>query len=322
MSKMVKIIAGLMGGSVSSGSGSVSSPESLRSFLSILQKHRVSELDTARVYNGGKSEEALGQLPSAQKNFTIATKAPGFMPGSLAYENVIANCDASLKALKQDSIDLYYFHGPDRQTPLQESLRAMDDLHKDGKIKYFGISNYRADEVEQINDICSEEGYIKPTVYQGGFNGLFRGSETRLFPVLRKFGIAFYAYSPLGGGYFSKTSAQLRQPAEGSRMEQMKVFQQIYVNETSLALHDKLQAACEKEGVGMKEAALRWIMHHSILGEEDGVILGASNGEQMEENLCACEGGPLSQELVNAFEETWKVWSDDGKNEGRMVYSV
>lgn len=311
-----------MGSSVGLGSASVSSADSLRSFLSVLQRHHITQLDTARVYNSGKSEESLGLIPEAASTFTIATKAPGFMPGSLTYEKVTANCNASLSALKQDKIDLYYFHGPDRRTPLEESCRAIHDLHTAGKIAAFGISNYNVDEVRTIVELCARKGWIRPTVYQGGYNGLARGGETQLFPTLRELGIAFYAFSPLAGGFFSKTSAQLRAPAEGSRMQQMKQFSQMYVNDTSLALHERLRAVCEREGVEVKAAALRWLMHHSSLGKEDGVILGASSEEQMEENLRGCEGGPLPVIMVEAFEEMWRVWSEDGTNAGRMFYSV
>ena len=215
-----------------------------------------------------------------EPRLSVYRKAPGFSPGSLSYHNVLDNCNASLAALKQDKIDLYYFHGPDRSTPLEDSCSAINQLHQEGKIGAFGVSNYNAGEVEKIHSICKSNSWITPTVYQGGYNGLARGGETGLFPVLRRLGMAFYAFSPLAGGYFSKTTDALKTPASGSRMDQMKHFKSMYVNDTSLAAHDRLQELCGKESITMKEAALRWLMHHSILGENDGVILGASSLEQ------------------------------------------
>lgn len=245
---MVKIIAGLMGSSVQSGFGK-STPDQTRLFLNTLKDHNVREVDTARVYNAGKSEEDLGAVPTAKTDFAIATKAPGFSPGSLTYDKVTTACNASLTALKQEKLDLYYFHGPDRQTPLSDSLRAINDLHTAGKFTRFGISNFTAAEVTEIHDHCSSNGYVLPTVYQGGYNPLGRTSEKELFPTLRKLGMAFYAYSPLAGGYFSRPTSQLRSPPQaGSRMEQMKVFASMYVNETSLGLHEELTQVCEKEG--------------------------------------------------------------------------
>jgi aflatoxin B1 aldehyde reductase len=316
---MVKIIAGLMGSSVASGSSKLSGPEQLKSFLTVLKKHNIRELDTARVYNSGKSEQDLGALPEANRDFAIATKAPGFSPGSLAFQKVLDNCNASLSALKQSKLDLYYFHGPDRATPLEESLRAINQLYREGKFARFGVSNYHATEVQTILDICEKQNFVRPSVYQGGYNALARAGEKELFTLLRKHNIAFYAYSPLAGGYFSRPATELRSPPEGSRMDQMQVFSAMYVNDLSLEIHDALSKACEAEGLTLKEATLGWLMHHSILGEEDGVILGASSLEQMEQNLRACKGGPLSEQVVEEFEWAWERFSGAGNSK---YYSI
>jgi aflatoxin B1 aldehyde reductase len=309
---MVKIIAGLMGSSVASGSVKTTGQEQLRSFLRAVKTRNVKELDTARVYNAGRSEEDLGSVPEAQNDFAIATKAPGFSPGSLAFQKVIDNCNASLAALKQQQLDLYYFHGPDRKTPLEESLRAVDQLHREGKFARFGVSNYHVTEVEEILQLCAKHGFVRPSVYQGGYNALARAGEKELFPLLRQHNIAFYAYSPLAGGYFSRPAADLRTPPPGSRMDQMSVFSSMYVNDLSLDIHERLSASCKEAGLSLKEATLRWMMHHSILGQDDGVILGASSTEQMEENITACEGGQLPKGVVAAFEEAWSRFSGAG----------
>jgi aflatoxin B1 aldehyde reductase len=264
------------------------------------------------VYNAGRSEEILGELPDARKHFSIATKAPGFSPGSLASQKVANACATSLAALKQEKIDLYYFHGPDRQTPLEDSCKAINDLHRAGKIARFGISNYSKAEVEEIHFICQEKGWLKPTVYQGGYNALGRTAETELFPTLRRLGMAFFAFSPLAGGFFSRPADELRKPPPGSRMDQMKVFSNIYVNDTSLKLREDLVKACDEAGVKLKDATLRWMVHHSALSAEDGVILGASSTEQMQENLEACEGGPLPESVVTAFSDLWTQYGKAG----------
>ncbi|KAK3117651.1 hypothetical protein LTR53_000779 [Teratosphaeriaceae sp. CCFEE 6253] len=310
---MVKTIVGLMGSSVASGSTSMAGPEQLRPFLAMLKQHHVRELDTARVYNAGRGEEDIGNVPSAQQDFSIATKAPGFSPGSLSYESVISNATASLQALKQEKIELYYFHGPDRETPLEESCRAIHQLHREGKIARFGVSNFNVHEVEEMHGICSKNGWITPSVYQGMYNPLTRTGESTLFPTLRKLGMAFYGFSPLAGGFFSKSSAQLRAPAAGGRMDQMKHFANMYVNDLSLEMHDRLTQVCEVESLTVKEATLRWLFHHSILGAEDGVILGGSSIEQMKENLQACECGSLPEGVVECFESMWKQWQEAGK---------
>lgn len=110
---MPTIIAGLMGSSVATGSAKLSGPQSLSPLLALLKTHNVTSVDTARVYNAGQSEEDLGLAPEFSRDVQIHTKAPGFSPGSLSYEKVIANCEASLKALRREKIELYYFHGRD-----------------------------------------------------------------------------------------------------------------------------------------------------------------------------------------------------------------
>nr|POE77449.1 oxidoreductase siro [Quercus suber] len=305
---MPKIIVGLMGGSVKAGSAATSTD--LAPFLAMLKAHAVHELDTARVYNAGRSEESLGQLPDAQKDFSIHTKAPGFSAGSLAYSAIMSNCAASLAALQQPQLDLYYFHGPDPATPLEESCRAIAQLHAQGKIARFGVSNFSPAHVRQIHDICTRNLWLTPSVYQGGYNALARNPESLLLPTLRELGMKFYAFSPLAGGWFSRSDAELREPPVGARMQQMAAFKDLYVNDTSLALHRRLGERCGAQGVGMKEAALRWLMHHSALGAEDGVILGGSSTAQMEENLVACAKGPLPEVLVQEFERLWEEWKE------------
>lgn len=314
---MVKVIAGLMGSSVASGSVHMAQPEQLRAILTLLGKHGIRELDTARVYNDGQSEQHLGAITDTVEscNLAVATKAPGFMPGLLSYDNIIRACNDSLAATKQKKFDLYYFHGPDRQTPLEESCRAMNQLHSEGKFDRFGVSNFRADEVHQIVDICRKNKWVVPSVYQGVYNPLLRAMEPALLPTLRGYGMAFYAYSPLGGGFFSRPIDQLRTPPAGGRMDQMKVFQAIYVNDMSLELLQRLTEACQKAGVTVREAALRWLMHHSPLEEADGIILGASSETQMEQNLKACEGPALPQSVVDSFAEISSEYKTAGKDE-------
>lgn len=110
----------------------------------------------------------------------------------------------------------------------------MNTLYREGKFERFGVNNLPAHEVLTIYNICKREGYVLPTVYQGGFNPIAQGAEERLFPTLRKLGMAFYAFSLLGGGYFSKSIEALKAPPKGTRMDEMSVFKQIYVSDTSI----------------------------------------------------------------------------------------
>lgn len=306
---MVKIIVGMMGSSVAKGSSSLSTPSQVRSFLDVVSKHSfVQELDTARVYNGGRSEELLGAV-GAHERFAVSTKAPAFAAGSLSEDNIVANCRKSLAALKQDRLDIYYLHGPDRTVSLEEQCRAIDGLYREGRFERFGVSNISDAEVQAIHDICVRERYVLPSVYQGGYNPIGRGAEKTLFPLLKKLGIAFYAFSPLAGGLLAKPLADITRPAKGSRFDEMKVFGDIYLTDEILGGLEKVQTACDAEGVALMDATLRWFVHHSPLGDDDGVIIGASTEAQIDASLSACQKGPLSEGMQRKWDELWNVLS-------------
>lgn len=258
---------------------------------------------------GGKSEEMLGRL-EAYKYFQIQTKAPGFYPGSLSSESIKKHCYESLKALKQEKVDIYYFHGPDSQTPLQEQCDAVNDLYSKGHFERFGVSNLGSDQVETIYNYCKSKGYVLPTVYQGGYNPIVRHVEKKILPLCRKLGMAFYGYSPLAGGLLAKPLDQILNPAKGSRFDAMKVFGDIYTKDEFITAVEKLKVSTEKHGLSTRNATLRWLLHHSALGKEDGIILGASSLKQAQDNLSDCKDGPLPQDLVAAFAEMWESIKD------------
>lgn len=302
--KMVKVIVGMMGSSAASGSASMATVGQVKEFLDACKSQGVNEIDTARAYNKGRSEELLGEV-AASKDFTIETKAPAFEPGSLAYDKIIANCEKSLIALNLSKIPLYYLHGWDVQTPYEEQCRAIGKLHADGKFDKWGISNIGLDDVKKVIDICNAEGYPVPSVYQGGYNPVNRVAEG-LFPLLRKHDVAFYAYSPLAGGLLAKPISEIKDPAKGSRFDAMPIFGQMYKTEKIMTQLEKLTAHCQELGITVMEATLRWFMHHSPLREQDGVILGASSIQQIEASLAATKKGPLDDQTVDIFETLWR----------------
>ena len=307
-----KVVVGLMGSSVAKGAGSLQTTEGIKSFLSVCKRHDVKELDTARVYAGGRSEEMAGSV-GACKDFAVSTKAPAFAPKSLSYEKIVDNCEKSLKALQTEKVDIYYLHGPDRLTSLEDQCRAMGDLYKKRCFERWGVSNISDKEVKEIHEICQKEGYPLPKVYQGGFNPIGRGPEATLIPLLRELDMNFYAFSPLGGGLLAKPIDELMKPKKGTRFDEMKVFGDIYLTEEITEGLRNVQKACDEEGVLLMEATMRWFMHHSVLNEGDGVILGASSDAQIDASLSACEKGPLSETLQKAWEDLWSGLQQKGK---------
>lgn len=188
---------------------------------------------------------------------------------------------------------------------MEEQCRAIGKLYSEGKFKRFGVSNISDAEVQTVYNICKREGYPLPSVYQGGYNPIARGSEATLLPLLRELNISFYAFSPLAGGLLAKGLDEILNPTPGSRYEAMKFFGDMYLKKPTLDSLAVLKTQCDEQGVSVMEATLRWFLHHSPLAENDGLILGASSTQQIDSSLTACEQGLLSDSLAKAFEDLW-----------------
>ncbi|KAJ7775541.1 Aldo/keto reductase [Mycena metata] len=216
----------------------------------------------------------------------------------------------SKKELNAEQLEMRYLHGPDRTVPYEETLKAVNDLYKEGHFKRFGISNYMAWEVAEIVGICKQHGYIQPSVYQGLYNAIHRGVEPELFPALRKFGIAFYEFNPLAGGFFTnRYSSEDSSVEKGSRFDpelrQGKNYRARYWKPAYFAALDLVRPVAEAHGLTMAEIALRWISHHSLMRREhgDSVLIGASSLAHIEQNLIDLEKGPLPDEVVEVLDK-------------------
>ncbi|KAL4936590.1 hypothetical protein BDV06DRAFT_233294 [Aspergillus oleicola] len=281
--------------------------------LSVLQAEGVKYIDTAHIY--GNSEEILGKLGAA-KSFTMDTKYPGGFGPVSSKERIIAIADESLKKLQTDQVDVYYLHSPDRRIPLEVSAEAINTLYEQGKIKRFGISNFLASEVDELMRIAKEKNWIAPSVYQGNYSAVARRAETELFPTLRKHGIQFYAYSPIGGGFLTKDVDTLLKNAQG-RWDPSTMLGALYhelYNKPTMLEGLKLWEAISKEtGISKVELAYRWVIYNSILSGEHGdrVIFGARNLEQLKETLGVAKKGPLAPEVVAKIQKVWDLVEAD-----------
>eukprot|EP00794_Sanderia_malayensis_P014253 gene14253-15740_t len=274
------------------------------------------EVDTALMYVNGESEKIIGDLSVCRDagKIAIATKAnpnKGFK-----HDDVINQLDTSLKSLQIEKADIFYLHWPDHKNSIEDTLRAVNQLYKDGKFVEFGLSNYRSWEVVEIYHICKANGWILPTVYQGMYNSLTRCVEEELLPALKKYGLRFYAYNPLAGGLltdrYSYEDVEEKKPrgrffeigGKWSEIYRNRFWKQSYFNGIQMIR----EALTEQYGEGQvttTEAALRWMVHHSGLESNDGIIVGASKMEHLESNLKALEKGPLHKDVVEAFQNAW-----------------
>nr|GAT51213.1 predicted protein [Mycena chlorophos] len=294
------------------------------------------EIDTARFYNKGTSEEWLGKAGWKAKNLSMETKLyptkraltstmRSRLPPALieelekngithSPEDLRKHLEISLEKLQTDSIEIFYLHGPDREIPYEVTLKGVDALYREGKFKRFGLSNFMAWEVVEIVNICKANGYVQPTVYQGGYSAIQRTVEPELFPALRKFGISFYAFSPLAGGFFTgKYASTQTEPEAGSRMDPNNMhgrsLRARYWNEPHFAALAVVEAAIKPHDLTMPEVGMRWIAHHSQLKRQfgDAVLIGASSIKQLNENLDDLEKGPLPEDVVKALDEAWTI---------------
>ncbi|USP73031.1 hypothetical protein yc1106_00305 [Curvularia clavata] len=300
------MVKAVFGGYPLSDSSNFETPEKRDQVVDVLLKNGVTTIDTARIYPG--SEEAIGKIPK-RKEFAIDTKIPGgFAPGSASKEKVIEHMEESFARLNIDKIDIFYIHAPDTSVPFEETLEGVNEAYKKGIFRRFGLSNFTAEQVQQVYDICKAKGYPLPSVYQGNYNPVARHLETQLFPTLRKLGIHFYAYSPLAGGFLNKTAADIEAGAGRFNKESMSgLYDKLYNKEPMIKALAKWNEIAEKEGVTKAELAYRWDAYHSALqGDEDGVIFGASRIEQIEQTAQWLKKGKLSDEAAKGIDEIWE----------------
>ena len=163
-------------------------------------------IDSADAYNKGNSEQVVGRAISNNRpNRILATKLANPMGddpnrGGLSRRWVLQACDESLKRLGTDTIDIYYLHKEDHATPLEETVRAMAELIRAGKVRYFGVSNYRAWRVAEICNICDRLGIDRPVASQPYYNAMNRMPEVEHFPACGYYGLGIVPYSPLARG--------------------------------------------------------------------------------------------------------------------------
>jgi aflatoxin B1 aldehyde reductase len=290
--------------------------DDVKAILNVFASHGHSEIDTARVYCSGTSEEYLGKIRTflEEKDLKLETKLYPNKALGITHtpEGLREHLQRSLKALNTDCLEMWYLHAPDRSVPYEITLKTVDDLYKEGYFKRFGISNYASWEVAEIIGICSANGYIRPTAYQGIYNAIHRAVEPELFPCLRKFGISFYEFNPLAGGFFTGRYTSIDDvPEAGSRFDPNKNQGQNYRNrywkDPYFKALDAIRAISVKYDLTMSEIALRWISHHSLMKREygDAVLIGASSLKHIEQNLVDLEKGPLPEDVVNVLDEAW-----------------
>jgi aryl-alcohol dehydrogenase-like predicted oxidoreductase len=250
----------------------------------------ITVFDTADIYgNRGGSETILGQaLGTRRKNVVIVTKFGMAMDeegklkgGSARY--VATAVEASLKRLKTDWIDLYYLHRPDPTTPIEETLRALDTLVRDGKVRHIGCSNMPAADVVTAQKISQTNGLTRFVSCEDQYNLLSRQIEVELVPAMETHGLSLLPYFPLAAGMLTGKYKFGAEMPQGTRMKN-KRYSDRFLNDGNFHIVEKLREFSAQRNRSMLELAFGWLLSKPVVG---CVIAGASTADQVRQNAAA-----------------------------------
>jgi aryl-alcohol dehydrogenase-like predicted oxidoreductase len=250
-------------------------------------------IDTADGYNKGNSEQVVGRaISNSRPSWVLATKLANQMGddpnrGGLSRRWVLQAADESLKRLGTDYIDVYYLHKEDHGTPLEETVRAMGDLMRQGKVRYFGVSNYRAWRVAEICNICDRLGIDRPVVSSPYYNAMNRMPEVEHIPACSYYGLGVVPYSPLARGVLTGKYSVDAAPDKNSRAGRNDTrMMQTEWRPESLKLAQEIKAHAEKKGVTAGQFAVSWVLNSS---QVSSVIAGPRTEEQWDDYVRALD---------------------------------
>jgi aryl-alcohol dehydrogenase-like predicted oxidoreductase len=247
-------------------------------------------IDCADIYAGGRSEEIVGYfLPEVSRDDLVIASKCYFPTGpkpnqfGVSRKHVAAACEASLKRLKTDYLDILYIHGPDPVTPYEETLRAMDDLVRQGKVRYLGCSNLFAWQMAKAQGISARRGYAGLIAGQYIYSLIHRELELEVIPAAIDHGIGITSYSPLGGGLLTGKYKGMQEPAQGSRHAfRTQVDGPRFWNPQGFRTAEVLEQVSRESGIPMAKLAVAWPLGRKFVSS---VVIGARTVGQLKENM-------------------------------------
>jgi aryl-alcohol dehydrogenase-like predicted oxidoreductase len=245
--------------------------------------------DCANVYAGGRSEEILGKLMAGSRDdLVITSKVASSMSDDVnnrgaSRRHLQMQVEASLKRLNTDRIDVYFIHHFDKDTPIEETVRALDDLVRQGKILYPAVSNWAAWQIAKALGISAYEGLARIECIQPMYNLVKRQAEVEILPLAGAEQIGVIPYSPLGGGLLTGKYASGQKPAQG-RLVDNKMYAARYGEDLYHDVATSFNAYAKAKGYHPATLAVAWVMAHPAI---TAPIIGARNLEQLEASLAA-----------------------------------
>src|SRR5947209_8191269 len=265
--------------------------------------------DTANAYHYGRAEEVVGRALKdlSRDSFVLATKVyfpmgDGPNDRGLSRKHIMEQCHASLRRLGTDYIDLYQCHRYDPEVPLEETLRALDDLVTQGKVLYVGVSEWSATQIDDAVYTARELNLDRIVSNQPIYNMLQRYIERDVLPVCEREGIGQVVFSPLSQGILTGKYKPGQQPEQGTRAAdaESNVFMQNLMDDKVLTAVQNLQTLAQQTGYSLPQMALAWVLRKEIVS---AAIIGATRPQQVEENAKASEI-TLSDDVLHLIDET------------------
>jgi aryl-alcohol dehydrogenase-like predicted oxidoreductase len=278
-------------------------------------------IDTADVYplpvdpdTAGKTEAVIGKWLQSHKNrdaFVLASKCRmkvghGVNDQGLSRRHIIRACEASLKRLQTDYLDLFYAHSPDPETPIEESLRAFEDLVRSGKVRYVGCSNFPAWQVSLSLGVSNQFGLSRFECVQPRYNILYREIESELLPLCRDQGLGVAVYNPIAGGLLSGKHADVSAPTPGTRFAMAgsagPLYRERYWHQTQFEAVHRLKTYFDERNIPLAKAAVAWTLCQPGI---TSAIIGASRPDQLDDTLDAVNLVLSDQDLLTCDDIWW-----------------
>lgn len=268
----------------------------------------ITTFDTADVYAGTKAEEVLGRALQGQRRegLEIFTKVywpvgPGKNDRGLSRKHIMEACHGSLRRLGVEYVDLYQAHRFDYESPLEETLQAFDDLVRQGKVLYVGVSEWRADQIQAAVDLAEEMGFDRIISNQPQYSMLYRVIEEEVVPTCETNGIGQVVWSPMAQGVLSGKYKPGQPPPEGSRATDQQgasFIKRLMADEILEAVAD-LQPIAGDNGMSMSQLALAWVLQNPAVS---AAIIGATRPDQIQHNVKA-SGVTLDEDTLHAIDD-------------------
>jgi aryl-alcohol dehydrogenase-like predicted oxidoreductase len=271
--------------------------------------------DTANAYTGGESERILGRaLGKDRDGVAVATKVgfgrTGGKPEGLSPEVMQRELAGSLERLGTATVDVYYLHVPDHGTPIERTLDAMKALIDSGRVRHWGVSNYAAWQILEMNSLSDARGLPRPVVSQVLYNLLHRQLDIEYFAFTRRYPIHTTVFNPLGGGFLAGTHRFEETPGKGTRFDSNALYQRRYWTRPMFERVEQLRAVAQGDGLTMVQLATAWVASRQ---DVDSILVGPATVAQLDEAMDAANT-TLSPDALARIEQLAREWAGTDTN--------